>query len=107
METRRLVTLEERWLADVGFGDCFREPLRLDTREEQELGRDAYRIDLAGERLVLMRRSETGECKVQYRFGLEPHVYDDYARRVAIIRRQRTPTSRSDGSAPARWPTGE
>ena len=74
-----LVTLEERWLADVGFGDCLREPLRLDTREEQEQGRDAYRIDLAGERLVLMRRRETGDWKVQYRFGLEQQVYDDYA----------------------------
>ena len=25
-----LVDLEEPWLADVGFGECFLEPLRLD-----------------------------------------------------------------------------
>ena len=30
-----LVTLGERWLVDVGFGDCFREPLCLDERAEQ------------------------------------------------------------------------
>jgi len=30
-----LVQLEERWLADVGFGECFREPLRLDEPGEQ------------------------------------------------------------------------
>ena len=27
-----MVTLEDRWLADVGFGDSFREPLRSEER---------------------------------------------------------------------------
>ena len=27
-----MVTLDERWLVDVGFGDSFREPLLLDER---------------------------------------------------------------------------
>src|SRR3954468_6333227 len=39
-----LITLGERWLVDVGFGDSFREPLRLETREDQAEGRLAYRI---------------------------------------------------------------
>ncbi len=30
-----LVDLEDRWLADVGFGDSFREPLWLDEPGEQ------------------------------------------------------------------------
>jgi len=74
------VDLEERWLADVGFGDSFREPLRLDSREEQVEGRVAYRID-SGEdgRLILARRGEDGEWKPEYRFGLRPYVYADYA----------------------------
>lgn len=75
-----LVTLSERWLADVGFGDLFREPLRLDERAEQIQSQRAYLIEEAGDgRLILMQRSEGGEWKAQYRFHLEPHVYADYA----------------------------
>lgn len=75
-----LVPLAERWLVDVGFGDSFLEPLRLDERGEQVQGRRAYRIDAGGdERLTLLQRGEGGEWAAQYRFGLEPHVYADYA----------------------------
>jgi N-hydroxyarylamine O-acetyltransferase len=74
-----MVTLEERWLADVGFGDSFREPLRLDERGEQHQGRDAFRIIEDGERLVLSRREGAGEWRPQYRFTLRPRAYEDYA----------------------------
>jgi N-hydroxyarylamine O-acetyltransferase len=75
-----LVTLEDRWLADVGFGDSFREPLRLDERGEQMEGDLAYRVEETGDgRLILFRREEGGPWKPQYRFGPEPHVYADYA----------------------------
>ncbi len=53
-----LVTLEDRWLADVGFGDSFREPLLLDERAPQIQDDDAFRIDPAGDRLVVMRRKD-------------------------------------------------
>jgi len=77
-----VITLEERWLADVGFGDSFREPLRLDERGEQMDAGLAYRISEAGDgRLLLARREEGGTWKPQYRFGLEPRVYADYADR--------------------------
>ena len=74
-----LVTLSERRLVDVGFGDSFREPLLLDDRTEQLQGGDTFRIDAVGDHLVLMRRVNDGEWKTQYRFSLEPHVYADYA----------------------------
>jgi len=75
-----LVTLEARWLADVGFGDSFREPLRLDERGEQMEGDLAYRVEETGDsRLLMARREESGTWKAQYRFSLEPHVYADYA----------------------------
>ncbi|HEY2294386.1 MAG TPA: arylamine N-acetyltransferase [Thermoanaerobaculia bacterium] len=75
-----LVTLEDRWLADVGFGDSFREPLRLDERGEQREGDLAYRVEETEDgRLILARREEGGPWKPQYRFGLEPHVFADYA----------------------------
>src|SRR5215204_5389972 len=51
-----LVTLEDRWLADVGFGDSFRDPLRLDERGEQPEGPRAFRIDQDGGHLLLLLR---------------------------------------------------
>src|ERR1051325_11613732 len=39
-----MVTLEERWLVDVGFGDSFLEPLRLDSREDQVQGTRSFRV---------------------------------------------------------------
>jgi N-hydroxyarylamine O-acetyltransferase len=74
-----MVTLGERWLADVGFGDSFREPLLLDERGEQVQGRRAFRIDADGDYLVLMQREEGGDWKAQYRFTLRPYEYEDYA----------------------------
>ena len=73
-----LVQLEERWLADVGFGDSFREPLLLDHRSEQVQDNDAYRLIEDVEHLILERR-ETDLWKPQYRFTLEPHQYSDFA----------------------------
>ena len=87
-----LVTAGERWLVDVGFGESAREPLRLDVREEQVQEWGAYRIDLAEDgRLVLMRRDENGAWGAQYRFGLEPYVYADFAPRCLF--HQTSPSS--------------
>lgn len=77
-----MVTLEERWLADVGFGDSFREPLLLDEREPQIQGDEAFKIEeqeMDTTYLVLLRRSENGDWQPQYRFTLHPYDYADYA----------------------------
>ena len=73
-----LVHLDRRWLADVGFGDSFCEPLLLDDRGEQMRDGFAYRIDEEGENLTLRRRSDDGLWKDQYRFTLRPHEFADY-----------------------------
>ncbi len=74
-----MVTIEERWLADVGFGDSFLEPLRLDERGKQVQGERGYRIDLDGAHLVLNQRTNNADWKMQYRFTLQPYQYVDYA----------------------------
>jgi N-hydroxyarylamine O-acetyltransferase len=73
-----MISLERRWLVDVGFGDSFYEPLLLDEKEEQQQGERAYRIQPDGERLILMRRDRGEEWKAQYRFTLQPHSFSDY-----------------------------
>jgi N-hydroxyarylamine O-acetyltransferase len=73
-----LVNLEDRRLADVGFGDSFVEPLLLDERGTQAQGARAYRIEEDGDRLTLLQKEEGGDWRAQYRFGLTPHVYADY-----------------------------
>lgn len=74
------VRLAERWLVDVGFGDSFREPLRLDERGEQVQGDRAYRIDEEGPALVLLQRQDAeGPWERQYRFTLQAHEFPDYA----------------------------
>jgi N-hydroxyarylamine O-acetyltransferase len=75
-----LVTLQERWLVDVGFGDSFRDPLRLDERGEQPEGTRTFRIDEDGNHLLLLRRDGSEEpWQPQYRFTLEPYEFSDYA----------------------------
>ena len=75
-----MVALEQRWLVDVGFGDSFHEPLRLDERGEQRQGGRAYQILTDGSYSVLMQRNNSDEgWEAQYRFTLQPHEYADYA----------------------------
>src|SRR5688500_13532233 len=73
-----LVKLEQRWIADVGFGDSFIEPLLLDEPGEQTQGARAYRFVSDGDHRVLMQRNYDGTWAPQYRFTLAPHVYADY-----------------------------
>lgn len=77
-----LVTLEERWLVDVGFGDSFIEPLRLDERAAQIQGDRAYRIEPGEDYLVMQQKmSEADGWKSQYRFNLTTYQYADYLER--------------------------
>jgi N-hydroxyarylamine O-acetyltransferase len=72
-----LVQLEERWLADVGFGDSFWWPLRLDARSDQVQGADLFRIEDEGDHLVYLRMTE-GEWYPQYIFRLQPYALADF-----------------------------
>jgi N-hydroxyarylamine O-acetyltransferase len=73
-----MVTLAERWLVDVGFGESFLEPLLLDTRAEQVQGTRAFRIVDVDDHLVVMRRNEGEDWQPQYRFMIQPYTFPDY-----------------------------
>lgn len=74
-----VVELERRWMADVGFGGAFREPILLDeTRPQCEKDR-AFRVVPAGAHRVLwMHLPDMGWVKL-YRFAQEPRSPDDFA----------------------------
>lgn len=73
-----MVTLEERWLADVGFGEGFMEPLRLNERGEQPQGPRSYRLQPDDDNLILSQREGEGAWQPQYRFSLQPYTYADF-----------------------------
>lgn len=65
------------WLADVGFGDSFLEPLHLQA-EEQVDGSDLYRVDQEGSNYILLRREQNKDWQPQYRFTLTPRQLTDF-----------------------------
>jgi N-hydroxyarylamine O-acetyltransferase len=73
-----LVRLEgQPWVADVGFGDSFLDPLALDGRE-QSSGGMLYRIDRTTQGLVLLRE-EKSVWSAKYVFSLQPHRLEEFA----------------------------
>lgn len=72
------VDLDETWLADVGFGDCFTEPIRLSGAAQHD-GKRTFRIERDGQRHILQRRDGDGDWSGQYRFALTPHELADFA----------------------------
>src|SRR5215471_9665992 len=73
-----LVTLQQRWLVDVGFGDSFLAPLRIDQTSEQTQPHGSFRITADGSYLVLSR-CVAGAWKTEYRFTLQAYDYKDFA----------------------------
>ncbi len=59
-----------RWIADVGFGDSFIEPLGLEEGEQPQ-GPRAYRLHSTGDGYVLWQRDYDGGWERQYFFDLK------------------------------------
>ena len=68
------VELDEPWLADVGFGDSFRLPLRLGDRGGQADAAGIFRIVAKEDEEFELLRDE----KPQYRFDLAPRELEDF-----------------------------
>jgi len=85
-----LVDLEESWLADVGFGELFLEPLRLDSSEQTDPA-GVFRQLQSGERWHLEKSEPAGLWKREYSFTLEPRTLDDF--RARCVYHQTSPDS--------------
>jgi N-hydroxyarylamine O-acetyltransferase len=73
------VDLEEPWLADVGFGDSFLEPLKLQAGLEQVDPAGRFRLLQPNERLKLERGDGDARWKPQYSFTFESRRLQDFA----------------------------
>ena len=73
-----MVSLEERWFVDVGFGDSFQQPLLIDSRDVQLQGERSYQIDDDGKYLVLKEKKNEGDWKAQYSFFIQSCELKDY-----------------------------
>jgi len=72
------VDLEEPWLADVGFGDSFLEPLRLESRMEQLDPAGSFRLTEKEDRFELERLTVDKGWKRQFSFTLAPRGLQDF-----------------------------
>lgn len=81
-----------RWLADVGFGDSFNEPLNFEERGEQVQGLRAYRLEQTPEGYITWQKNYDGLWEHQYFFDLQPRNFPtDYE--AACMYHQTSPKS--------------
>lgn len=74
------VDVEEPWLADVGFGESFLEPLRLQAGIEQADPAGKFRLVQIGKEFQMQRVDEKAQWKQQYTFSLQSRNLQDFAR---------------------------
>jgi N-hydroxyarylamine O-acetyltransferase len=63
------------WLADVGFGDSFVEPLRLAHGLRQSQGQRTFWLEQNGERWVYWMQSPGGAAEPQNEFSLQARAF--------------------------------
>jgi N-hydroxyarylamine O-acetyltransferase len=81
-----------RWLADVGFGDSFTEPLSFEDPGEQIQGLRAYRLEETPDGYVTWQSNYDGTWKQQYFFDIQPHKFpEEYE--TACLYHQTSPRS--------------
>lgn len=72
------VDLDEPWLADVGFGDSFLAPLRLEPGLEQPQAERVYRVVSAAD-VLRCEVNDGSEWKLEYLFTLKPRQLSEFA----------------------------
>ena len=99
------VDLDQPWLADVGFGDSFLDPLRLQPELEQEQESERFRIVEADSRLRVEKHSAQG-WTLEYSFSPEPRDCLSSRECAVFTRPLRNRISRVSAYAPWRVLTG-
>ena len=72
------VSLDQPYLVDVGFGDCFIRPLALNSREPQDGGTGTFQFIDSPEGLTLTQLDDDGVPVPQYRFRRVGHLLSDF-----------------------------
>ncbi len=75
--TTLIAHLDERWIADVGFGGRIAEPLRLAERGEQRCGIRTYVVANDGDHWFVTC-GEPGGPPMMYTFTLQPREFDEF-----------------------------
>lgn len=77
-----LVRLNQRWLVDVGFGDSFTKPKKIDDSRPQRDRGYAYKIEPDDtERRILRKSGRKNLWTTQYSFKLKPRRLLDFVAR--------------------------
>lgn len=77
-----LVRLKDSWLVDVGFGDSFTIPKKLESPDPQRDRGYVYRIEPDDTGRLMLRRSDHNDSwTTQYSFKLKPRKLLDFAAR--------------------------
>jgi len=74
-----LVQLDEPWIADVGFGDSFMEPLRLNESSEQIQNGRGFKLVEGEDGSIIYQAEQNGVWSNQFLFNLQPHHLNDFS----------------------------
>lgn len=73
-----MVQLQQRWLADVGFGASFLEPLCMDHPDKQPRDKQFYRVRAETDGWF-MQQLEGGAWQTKYVFSLHAQQHSDFS----------------------------
>ncbi len=74
-----LVELEEPWIADVGFGESFMEPLRLNDPSDQIQNGRGFKLEPGENGWLIYKAEQNGQWSNQFLFNLQPHDLNDFS----------------------------
>ncbi|HZQ67476.1 MAG TPA: arylamine N-acetyltransferase [Terriglobales bacterium] len=73
------VDLDQPWLADVGFGESFMDPLRLEPGMEQAQDNGVFRILKVDTTWTVERKGPHPDWKTEYAFTMLPRRLEDFS----------------------------
>lgn len=74
-----LVELDEPWIADVGFGDSFMEPLRLNDPSDQIQNGRGFKLVPDENGWLIYKAEQNDQWSNQFSFNLHPHDLNDFS----------------------------